>query len=103
MEYIVQQKIVALKPTYMILDEDGNEIYRIKGSFIGREKFEIEDLNDVPLAQCYTNLNFFSIVSSFLRGNFKKYHITVNGETKLTINRTFNPFFSNNESYFCFR
>lgn len=52
MKYIIKQKLVALKPTYEVLDAAGNALYKVKGSFLGREKFEITDLEDQTLAKC---------------------------------------------------
>ncbi|WP_429955416.1 LURP-one-related/scramblase family protein [Enterococcus sp. AZ192] len=92
MKYIVKQKLVALKPTYEILDASGNPLYKVKGSFLGRESFEITDLDGETLAMCKTNVNVLSMIGSFLRYNFKKYHISVDGESVLSIARSLNIF-----------
>lgn len=92
MKYIIKQKLVALKPTYEILDGPGNPLYKVKGSFLGRERFEITDLDDQTLAKCETNVNFLSIIGSFLRYNFKKYHILVQEEKVVSMSRSLNIF-----------
>ncbi|EOH99150.1 hypothetical protein UAY_01927 [Enterococcus moraviensis ATCC BAA-383] len=92
MKYIIKQKLVALKPTYEILDGSGSPLYKVKGSFLGRERFEITDLEDQTLAKCETNVNFLSIIGSFLRYNFKKYHILVQEEKVVSMSRSLNIF-----------
>ncbi|OTN90142.1 hypothetical protein A5819_002641 [Enterococcus sp. 7E2_DIV0204] len=34
MKYIIKQKLVALKPTYEVLDAASNALYKVKGSFL---------------------------------------------------------------------
>ncbi len=34
MKCIIKQKLVALKPTYEVLDAAGNALYKVKGSFL---------------------------------------------------------------------
>ncbi|MGY3778719.1 LURP-one-related/scramblase family protein [Isobaculum melis] len=93
MKYIIKQKIVALKPTYEILDGANRSLYKVKGSFLGREHFEITDLTGQTLAKCSTDVNILSMIGSFLRYNFKKYHITTNGEKKvISMARSMNIF-----------
>ncbi|ALS38317.1 uncharacterized protein YxjI [Enterococcus rotai] len=92
MKYIIKQKLVALKPTYEVLDAAGNALYKVKGSFLGREKFEITDLEDQTLAKCETNMNFLSIIGSFLRYNLKKYHISVQEQKAISMSRSLNIF-----------
>ncbi|MGL4695640.1 LURP-one-related/scramblase family protein [Enterococcus larvae] len=92
MKYIVKQKLIALKPTYEILDGSGNAVYKVKGSFLGRESFEITDLEGQTVAKCKTNVNALSVLGSFLRYNFKKYHISVEDKTALSIARSLNIF-----------
>lgn len=92
MKYIVKQKLVALKPTYEILDVSGNPLYKVKGKFLGRESFEITDLDGQTVAKCETDVNLLSVVGSFLRYNFKKYHILVDGNNALSMARSLNIF-----------
>ncbi|WP_086350125.1 LURP-one-related family protein [Candidatus Enterococcus clewellii] len=92
MKYIVKQKLVALKPTYEILDGAGNAVYKVKGSFLGRENFEITDLEGKTVAKCGTDMNLFSVLGSFLRYNFKKYHISVGEQKAISIARSLNIF-----------
>ncbi|MGX7148509.1 LURP-one-related/scramblase family protein [Enterococcus ureasiticus] len=92
MKYVIKQKLVALKPTYEILDGAGNPLYKVKGSFLGREKFEITDLDGQTLAKCRTDVNFLSIIGSFLRYNFKKYHILIDDQKILSMARSLNIF-----------
>lgn len=92
MKYIIKQKIVALKPSYSILDGAGNPLYKVKGSFLGREKFEITDLDGQTLAKCKTNTNFFSFIDPLLRFNFKKYHILIDDQKIISMARSLNIF-----------
>ncbi|MGC6767266.1 LURP-one-related/scramblase family protein [Enterococcus sp. LJL128] len=92
MKFIIKQKLVALKPSYEILDGAGNAVYKVKGSFLGRENFEIVDMDNQTVAKCGTDVNFMSVLGSFLRYNFKKYHITVEDQKVLSIARSLNIF-----------
>lgn len=65
----------------------------MKGSFFGREHFEITDLSGQTLAKCSTDANFLSVVGSFLRYNFKKYHIvSKDGKELISMSRSLNIF-----------
>ncbi|MGX7417732.1 LURP-one-related/scramblase family protein [Carnobacterium gallinarum] len=92
MKYIIKQKLIALKPVYDIFTGDGEPLYKVKGSFFGRENFEITDLNGVSLAKCSTDVNLMSILTQFLAYNYKKYHIKVGDQKIISMARSLNFF-----------
>jgi len=92
MKYVVKQKIIALKPEYTVSDLTGKQIYKINGSFLGRESFSICDLEGKELAKCATDMSPLNFLASILRYNLKKYHIKLNDESQISVARTINIF-----------
>jgi uncharacterized protein YxjI len=92
MKYVIKQKLVTMKPAYEIFDHTGASVYKVKGSFGGRESFKIVNSEGQTLATCATKFNPLSIVGAFLRFNFKRYHVTDGEKDILSLGRTFNPF-----------
>jgi len=92
MNYVVKQKIVALKPEYTIADGAGKPVYKVTGSFLGRESFCICDLEGKEMAKCSTDVSPLNFLASMLRYNLKKYHIRIAGEPLISIARSINIF-----------
>lgn len=92
MKYVIKQKIVALKPEYAITDAAGKLVYKVNGSFLGRESFSISDMEGNELAKCGTDANALNFLASVLRYNLKKYHIRTNGESLISMARSINIF-----------
>ena len=92
MRYVVKQKIVALKPEYTIADGTGKQIYKVNGSFLGRESFSICNMEGQELAKCSTDVSPLNFLASILRYNLKKYHIRLNEEPVISMARSINIF-----------